>query len=147
MLDNYTKVVYNIVTIDISKGSVEYMVERSYYLDRYNFRKIWEVSKLKGGYYLRQYINGKQFGKGIKTSRKYIEQIGILDFDEIDVAEVIEMEKNREKIINNVVDELNRAIDRIKKLSEDYDREDTITSDFELISDMETSIERLIDLI
>ena len=123
------------------------MVERTYYLDRYNHFKIWEVSKLKGGYYLRQYIHGKQFGKGLKTSRKYIKRIGILDFDKVDVEEIIEMEKNRETIINNVIDELNRAIDRIKELSEDYDREDTITSDYELISDMETSIERLNDLI
>lgn len=122
------------------------MIERTYYLDRYNFRKIWEVSKLKGGYYLRQYINGKQFGKGFKTSKKYIEQVGIFDFDKVDVEEIIEMEKNREMIINNVIDELNRAIDRIKELSEDYD-EDTITSDYELITDMETSIDRLIDMI
>ena len=39
-------------------------VKRTYYKDRYNDNKVWEVVKLSGGYYLRQYICGKQFGRG-----------------------------------------------------------------------------------
>ena len=39
-------------------------VKRTYYKDRYNDNKVWEVVKLRGGYYLRQYICGKQFGRG-----------------------------------------------------------------------------------
>ena len=40
------------------------VVKRTYYKDRYNDNKVWEVVKLRGGYYLRQYICGKQFGRG-----------------------------------------------------------------------------------
>lgn len=44
-------------------------------------RKFLEVIKMKGGYYLKQYINGRQFGRGIRTSKKYISSIGIFDFE------------------------------------------------------------------
>lgn len=37
-------------------------VQRTFYQDRWNPDKTWEVVKLVGGYYLRQYIKGKQFG-------------------------------------------------------------------------------------
>lgn len=47
-------------------------------------------------------------------------------------------------IINNVIDELYRAKERILELGEFDD--DSITSDEELILDIEMSIERLIDL-
>ena len=57
--------------------------QRTWYRDRYNDKKIWEVVKLVGGYYLRQYIDGKQFGKGMKTSKKFIANIGIFDFEEV----------------------------------------------------------------
>ena len=43
--------------------------------------------------------------------------------------------------IDNAIDELNRAIERLKELG-DFS-ENTITPDSELISDMESSIERL----
>ena len=56
-------------------------VQRTYYQDRWNDKKVWEVAKVVGGYYLRQYIEGKQFGSGIKTSKKFIESIGIFDFE------------------------------------------------------------------
>ena len=36
------------------------MVKREWYRDRYNSKKTWEVVKMVGGYYLRQYINGQQ---------------------------------------------------------------------------------------
>lgn len=42
-------------------------VRRTYYRDRWNEKKVWEVVKLVGGYYLRQYISGQQVGRGMKT--------------------------------------------------------------------------------
>lgn len=44
-------------------------------IDKYNSSKEWEVIKLNGGYYLKQYIRGKQFGRGFRTTKKYIESI------------------------------------------------------------------------
>lgn len=58
-------------------------IKRTYYQDKHNVNKTWEVSKLKGGYYLRQFINGKQFKRGVKTSKRFIKSIGIFDFKEI----------------------------------------------------------------
>ena len=43
--------------------------------DKYNSSKEWEIIKLSGGYYLKQYIRGKQFGRGFRTSKRYIENI------------------------------------------------------------------------
>ena len=43
--------------------------------DRYNDFKEWEIIKLSGGYYLKQYVKGKQFGRGFRTSKRYIESI------------------------------------------------------------------------
>lgn len=40
-------------------------LQRTYYRDRWNEKKVWEVVKLVGGYYLRQYISGQQVGSGI----------------------------------------------------------------------------------
>lgn len=63
-------------------------MKRAFYQDRYNGRKAWEVVKLAGGgYYLRQYINGKQFGKGIRTTKKHINDIGVMDFQQIPVIQ------------------------------------------------------------
>ena len=39
-------------------------VKRIFYQDRWNENKVWEVAQLVGGYYLRQYVCGKQWGKG-----------------------------------------------------------------------------------
>lgn len=55
--------------------------QRTFYQDRWNPNKTWEVVKLVGGYYLRQYIKGKQFGRGIRTTKKYIQSIGVFDFE------------------------------------------------------------------
>ena len=44
-------------------------------IDKYNSSKEWEVIKLSGGYYLKQYVKGKQFGRGFRTTKKYIESI------------------------------------------------------------------------
>ncbi len=58
-------------------------LQRTYYRDRYNRDKIWEVVKLYGGYYLRQYICGRQTGRGLRTTKKYIRSLGILDFEAV----------------------------------------------------------------
>ena len=58
-------------------------VQRAYYRDRYNSSKVWEVIKLSGGYYLRQYVCGEQFGKGLRTTKKFIHSLGILDFEKV----------------------------------------------------------------
>ncbi|RKJ03153.1 hypothetical protein D7X87_15065 [bacterium D16-54] len=58
-------------------------LQRTYYRDRYNSDKIWEVVKLNGGYYLRQYICGRQTGRGLRTTKKFIRSLGILDFEAV----------------------------------------------------------------
>lgn len=58
-------------------------VWRMYYKDKYNSNKVWEVVKLSGGYYLRQYVCGEQFGKGLRTTKKFIQSLGILDFERV----------------------------------------------------------------
>lgn len=52
---------------------------RTLYQDKYNPKKTWEVTSISHGFYLRQYICDKQFGRGLKTSREYLKNIGILD--------------------------------------------------------------------
>lgn len=59
-------------------------VKREFYRDRYNQNKVWEVARLAGGYYLRQYVKGQQFGTGLRTSRKFIETDVTLDVTMID---------------------------------------------------------------
>ena len=49
-------------------------VRRTYYRDRWNEKKVWEVVKLVGGYYLRQYISGQ---------KKFIKSIGVFEFEEV----------------------------------------------------------------
>ena len=58
-------------------------VERAFYRDKWNSNKEWEVAKLVGGYYLRQYICGQQIGKGLRTTKKFIQSIGIFEFEKI----------------------------------------------------------------
>ena len=48
------------------------------------------------------------------------------------------------EILGNVIDELERAIHRIKEIGEF--KEDSITPDEELVTDMTTSIDRLYDM-
>ena len=54
---------------------------KTLYQDKHNPQKTWEVTSSisQGFYYLRQFICDKQFGRGLKTSRKYLKEIGILD--------------------------------------------------------------------
>ena len=42
-----------------------------------------DVVKLVGGFYLRQYIDGKQQGRGLRITKEFIKSIGILDFQEV----------------------------------------------------------------
>lgn len=62
-------------------------VKRTYYRDRWNKNKVWEVAHMVGGYYLRQYICGKQWGTGLRTTKKFIKSIGIFDFEQVRTAQ------------------------------------------------------------
>lgn len=64
-------------------------IKRTFYKDRWNQNKVWEVAELIGGYYLRQYICGEQWGRGLKTTKKFIQSIGIFEFEQIAVEKVI----------------------------------------------------------
>lgn len=59
-------------------------MKRTLYQDKYNSNKVWEVTMLSHGIYLRKYICGKQFGRGRRISRKELKSIGILDMKQID---------------------------------------------------------------
>lgn len=59
------------------------MAQRKFYQDRWNEKKVWEVVRLSGCFYLRQYIEGRQWGRGLRTTKKFIKNIGILDFQEV----------------------------------------------------------------
>lgn len=62
-------------------------VQRQFIQDRYNPDKTWEVVTLSGGFYLRQYIKGRQFGRGARVTKQFLQNIGILkmaaDYEEI----------------------------------------------------------------
>lgn len=59
-------------------------VQRTFYQDPYSKVKTWEVVNLNGGYYLRQYICGRQFGRGSRTTKRFIDNIGIFNFQVIE---------------------------------------------------------------
>ncbi len=59
------------------------VVKRNFYQDRWNEKKVWETATLSGGFYLRQYIDGRQHGRGARTTKKFLRAIGILGFQEI----------------------------------------------------------------
>lgn len=56
---------------------------RVFYQDKYNENKVWEVVALSGGYYLRQYICGKQFGRGARTTKRKLHNLGIFGMKKI----------------------------------------------------------------
>lgn len=60
-------------------------VNRTFYKDPWNPEKIWEVVQMNGGYYLRQYIKGRQFGKGLRTTKKFIENLGIFEYEKMEM--------------------------------------------------------------
>lgn len=57
------------------------MLIRTYYKDRYNSKKVWEVVHMRGAYYLRQYINGQQMNRGLRTTKKFISSLGVFGFE------------------------------------------------------------------
>ena len=59
------------------------MVKREWYRDRYNSKKTWEVVKMVGGYYLRQYVDGQEVNNGLRTTKAFIASIGIFEFERI----------------------------------------------------------------
>lgn len=59
-------------------------VQREFYRDSWNSNKVWEVAKLVGGYYLRQYVCGKQVNRGIRTTKKFIQSIGVFDMERVE---------------------------------------------------------------
>lgn len=59
-------------------------MKRVYYQDTYNPVKRWEVTQLSGGMYLRQFISGVQFGKGLRTTKKWIHEIGIDQMEQVE---------------------------------------------------------------
>lgn len=59
------------------------MVKR-FFVDRYNANKIWEVTKLSGGnYYVKQWICGKQYGKGYRMYKRFIDEVGMMSGKEL----------------------------------------------------------------
>lgn len=58
-------------------------MKRTYYLDKYNNKKIWEVTELSHGIYLRQYIGGRKFGRGVRTNKAKLKDIGITEMEVI----------------------------------------------------------------
>lgn len=60
---------------------------RTIYQDPYNSIKTWEVTELSGGYYLKQFIKGKQFGRGSRTTKKHLKEMGIFEMSCIKVID------------------------------------------------------------
>ena len=57
---------------------------RKFFRDQYNATKVWEVVRLSGGnYYVRQYINGKQFGRGSRMHKKLIDEVGMMKGEQL----------------------------------------------------------------
>ena len=61
--------------------------KRTIYQDPYNSIKTWEVTELSGGYYLKQFIKGKQFSRGSRTTKKHLKEIGIFEMECIKVID------------------------------------------------------------
>lgn len=59
------------------------MIKRVNYQDAYNPLKVWQVSHLKGGFYLKQFIAGVQVHGGLRCTKEYIRSIGILSFKQV----------------------------------------------------------------
>lgn len=50
-------------------------VKREFYSDKYNSQKSWEIVALRGGFYVRQYINDRQFGRGVRMTKRQISEL------------------------------------------------------------------------
>lgn len=79
--------------------------KRTIYQDPYNSMKTWEVTELNGGYYLKQFIKGKQFGRGSRTTKKHLKEMGIF---EMECIKVIDNWKEESRSIEKRKLELNR---------------------------------------
>ena len=49
------------------------------YQDIYNPQKTWEVTTMKNGFYLKQFICGHQYCRGLRATKSFIENIGVFD--------------------------------------------------------------------
>lgn len=45
--------------------------------DKYNKDKTWEINYISHGIYLKQYICGKQYGRGCRVSMKWLKELGL----------------------------------------------------------------------
>ena len=61
------------------------MKKRVLYKDPYSNTKFFEVTKLSGGYYLKEILNGKQFGRGVRTTKRSLKLIGITDMPMVSI--------------------------------------------------------------
>lgn len=60
-------------------------MRREYYKDTWNADKVWEVNYLSHGLYLRQIIGGRQFGRGHRTTKWWLNQIGVFEMELIGI--------------------------------------------------------------
>lgn len=54
------------------------------YQDPYNENKTWQVIKMKGVYYLKQFICGRQYSRGARCTKAWLAHIGIFEMKIID---------------------------------------------------------------
>lgn len=59
------------------------MTVKHLYQDRYNPKKTWLVCYMQGAMYLKQFVDGVQFNKGMRCTKAQINEIGIFDFKRI----------------------------------------------------------------
>jgi hypothetical protein len=53
--------------------------------DKYNHKKTWEINYISHGLYLKQFIYGKQYGRGCRVSMKWLKELGLLDMQPLKV--------------------------------------------------------------
>lgn len=54
--------------------------------DKYNKSKVWQINKISHGLYLRQLICGRQYGRGCRTTKKWLIETGIASMQPISVT-------------------------------------------------------------
>lgn len=54
--------------------------------DKFNKDKVWQISKLSHGIYLHQLICGRKYGRGCRTSKKWLIETGIAYMKPISVT-------------------------------------------------------------
>ena len=73
-------------------------MERKRYQDLYNDKKIWEVTNLKDGIYLKQFIAGKQFRRGMRVAKQKLKELGIGKMKEIKLSTIETLEEYKKRI-------------------------------------------------